>query len=50
MRLGDLVLCALEYLPDLKAFRWACLDDAIPIADEIVDALAGSKVEEFFFP
>ncbi|KAM5532091.1 hypothetical protein V8D89_014255 [Ganoderma adspersum] len=46
----DLVLCAMEYLPDLKTFRWACLDDMIPIADEIVDALAGSKVKEMFFP
>lgn len=42
------MLYAIKYLPDLKEFRWATVDGVIPLADEIVDALCGGKVEEFF--
>ncbi|PIL24257.1 hypothetical protein GSI_14010 [Ganoderma sinense ZZ0214-1] len=45
-----MVVNAFKYLPGLKTFRWACLDGVIPIADEIVEALARGKVEELFFP
>ena len=41
------MLLAIEHLPDLKTFRWACLDDVMPIADEVVEALAASKVEDY---
>ena len=44
------MLCAIEYLPDLKVFRWATVDGVIPLTVEIVDALVGGKVEEFVMP